>query len=211
MENSNMTLNLTSDLFSRSFAHHDDAYQNSNGYYFVNTVPICMGFRALNSHKLALQICQQATRRIFKRFGWKSQFCETQLIFFFSVSVLFNMLKITKITFLQLFFAIFDILFIYILLFAFALASRQRLALCVGFGPKFRPLLLPKSLSDHAQNVPHDWPYVRIVCVCFFLGSLKRIKHKAGHVTSFLTPQYFLNIGPIHSLFFLLESSYSGQ
>ena len=52
-----MTLNLTSDLFSRSFAHHDDAYQTSNAYYFVNTLPILMGFWLLNSPKLALQIC----------------------------------------------------------------------------------------------------------------------------------------------------------
>ena len=69
MDNSNMTLNLTSDLFSRSFAYYDDTYQNSNGYYFVNTVPIFMGIRLLNSPKLALQICPLATRRIFKRFG----------------------------------------------------------------------------------------------------------------------------------------------
>ena len=139
--------------------------------------------------------------------------------FFFSVSVLFNMLKMTKITFLQLFFAIFDILFIYILLFAFALASRQRLALCVffiiviivGFVLKFGPLLLPKSLSDHVQNVPHDWPYVRIVRNCFCWKSLKRIKQKASQVTIFSTSQYFLNNGPIHSLFVLLHSWNSGQ
>ena len=68
MGNSNMTLNLTSDLFSRSFAHHDEAYQNSNAYYFVNTLPIFMGFGFLNFPKLALQICSYATRRNFKRF-----------------------------------------------------------------------------------------------------------------------------------------------
>ena len=147
-----------------------------------------------------------------KAFWLKIAILWNSINFFFSVSILFNMLKITKITFLQLFFAIFDILFIYIsLLFAFALASRQRLALCVGFGPKFRPLLLPKSLSDHALNVPHDWPYVRIVCYCFCWKSLKRIKHRAGHVTIFSNPQYFLNNGPIHFLLSLLESSHSGQ
>ena len=69
MENSNMTFNLTSDLFSMSFAHHDETYENSNAYYFVNTRPIFMGFWLLNSLKLALQICSQATRRNFKHFG----------------------------------------------------------------------------------------------------------------------------------------------